>query len=66
MNMDDIGRRFALVGGVATGVIALVVGVNAAADSQYWQSAVALLAASTSFGPVGYVFSRTASGPGCD
>jgi hypothetical protein len=61
MNMDDIGRRFALVGGVATGIIALVVGVNAANDSQYWQSAVALLAAAASFGPVGYVFAKSAS-----
>ena len=66
MNMNDIGLRFALVGGVATGVIAMVVGVNAAADSQYWQSAVALLAAAASFGPVGYVFSRSSSGTGPD
>jgi hypothetical protein len=59
MNMDDIGRRFALVGGVATGVIALTVGVNAAEINEYWQSAVALLAAAAAFGSLGYAFSRS-------
>jgi|GEM_PF-3759217 hypothetical protein len=59
MNMNDIGRRFALVGGVATGVIAFVVSINAAFDSRYWESGVLLLAAAVAFGSVGYVFGNT-------
>ena len=62
MNMDNIGRRFVLVGGVATGVIALVVGINAAFDGRYWESGVLMLAAAVAFASVGYVFSRTARG----
>ncbi len=66
MNMDNIGRRFALVGSVATGVIALVVGINAAFDSRYWESGVLMLAAAVAFGSVGYVFGRTARGASGD
>jgi hypothetical protein len=59
MNMDAIGRRFALAGGVATGVIALVVGINAANDGTYWESGVLLIAAAVAFGSVGYVFTKS-------
>ena len=64
MNMDDIGRRFALVGGVTTGVIAFVVSINAAFDDRYWESGVLLMAAAVAFGSVGYVFGRSADRSG--
>ena len=59
MNMHQIGQRFCLVGGVATGIIGLLVGINASNDGSYWQSGICLIAAAIAFGAVGYVFSLT-------
>ena len=56
MRMEEIGRRFSLVGGVAAGVVGIVVGINAASDGEYVGAGVSLIAAALAFGFVGYVF----------
>lgn len=60
MSTNEIGRRFALAGGVTTGVIGIVLAINVATDAgQFWQAGICLIAAAGAFGSLGFVFGKT-------